>query len=493
MAHLDKGKAVRVGERIPIWQALGVPQDPQVALPIKHRITRKEPVKFFNERVTVAELTTRSFAYLRHVAEQELKEPVVGCVVSIPSLVGNEYRQPLSEIIRVAGFHSTHLMSEPILATFEQFNASDSDRPALVVCLGAGGLEAMIIRRDQGKLVELEKGGRERVSGQNFTDRLARHLYDRFFTQLPQHLRDDKQILWQISIETERVKVALSTAEETPVRLPGLEPIPIRRAEFEQVIQGLVAESVALCAELTARAKIAPLDLANVLLAGGSTAIPLLQAEISRWYGRVPTIANEYSVAYGAALLTAKLDLSAPPPEPQKRALSPAPTQPAARPAAPALHPPAPVHNAPALSALETSMLNYVRATSTQLGKQDYDGALETLAFLSKLVQHQRAVAYFLRAKYREGAGKMQDALQDYERAVKLHDAKAEYRQACAELLWRMAEGKIRQMDNLFKQGRKGDANRYRKEALRWIQSALKYAPHDPHLRHYEEILRRSH
>jgi len=472
MAHLVNGKPVAVGARMPIARTLGVSDDSNNAIALRARITDSVPVQFFHERVTFAELATRAFAYLRNTAEQELHETVAGCVVSVPALAGNEFRQPLTEIIRAAGFYPVRLMSAPVLALLGHAPPLNAEPPTLVVCVGASALEAMLVRHEQGRLIELEKGARESVSGCHFTN----CLYDPWVHRLPPPQHNDEKILRQVESEAERVKLALSTAEEASVRLPGVKPFAIRRAEFEALIQVQVREGIALCDELLARAKLTQSDLGQVLLVGGSLAIPLVRNEFSRWYGRAPIFANEYSVALGAALLCKELDLSTPPPEPPKR------LQPAVAPAA---------LPSPKLAAQETMIVQYLREADTAAHNQNYAGAFDALKYLAKLVDHQQAAIYFLRAQSHEQAGKNEDALKDYEQAIKLHDT-PEYRHACAALLLHLADHEISRMNNLLKQGQKGDANRRRKDALARVQLALKYVPHDPILHRYEKVLKSS-
>ncbi len=513
LATVRDGKPQTLGEPIPLWQAAGLAHDPGPEQVIKQRLYGDQPIALAGRMVPAEELAFILLGYCRRAASTALNDSVDACVITVDSQTGSLTRNRLREAAKTAGFSAARLVNETAAVALSQ---SDPAEPltVLIFSLGADSLDVLVAERAPGSLTALANGSCNLLSGQQFTAQLGRHIHEQLRQQVDGSLLSQPRSLAAITAEAERVKLELSRETEVEVHIQELSGMPVdvqltvTREAFEELVERYFQEGLDLCNQLLAEVRLAPADLGEVWLAGGSTSLPFVQRRMTEWYGRQPRLAGEFAAALGAAI--------------QAQALS-TPQQAAAE------EKPVPQPVAAAAPVVDANPLVENWTESARLEQeQDFNGALARLGQINQMVVKRQARIRFQQAQayeaagdrvsaltfyrlanrldranqeyeaaitrlerlearhifaegYRlEQAGELAKSLEAYKRARQLDPESTDYPQACARILAAAGE-------RLVERGRQftgSKATIYFRDALKYFREALNFTPGDPVIRH---------
>lgn len=290
----------------------------------------------FNRLYKPEDVVALILSEARQRIERELGEPVVEAVLTVPAHFGVRERVRMIDAARQAGLNVRTLLSEPVAAALaygwnmtQQRTRTTGPQRVLVYDLGGGTFDAALLDLDGDEINELGVTGSIDIGGDRFTELFAAEIAKRASAQLgfnlaqanapagvaPEVWRRAQQRAFELA---ERAMIALSSETSTRVHeadlLPGFggangQPLSIdltiQRAEFEAVVGGDVARTVALCESLAAHAAGA---VNRVLLVGNASAIPAVRDRLRAAFGVEPeTFEPATSVARGAALYHAVL------------------------------------------------------------------------------------------------------------------------------------------------------------------------------------------
>jgi molecular chaperone DnaK len=256
---------------------------------------------------------------MRQVAEEALGEPVTRAVVTVPAYFDDAQRQATRDAGQIAGLDVVRILNEPTAAALaygvhRSIPASGSSRQIIAVFdLGGGTFDISIMSVENGIFEVLATGGDTALGGEDWDRKLLERIVDDVFDKYRVDLTSVPMAMSRLREAAENAKKALSTDREALIQLPFLAndqhgaPInferTITRDELERLTEELLARVESPCRRALADAGLRPDEVEEVLLVGGMTRVPAVQASVERIFGKKPSKgANpDEVVALGAA------------------------------------------------------------------------------------------------------------------------------------------------------------------------------------------------
>src|SRR5689334_16362647 len=248
-----------------------------------------------------------------------LGERVTEAVITVPAYFNDAQRQATKDAGRIAGLEVLRIINEPTAAALAYGLDKREHETVLVFDLGGGTFDVSILDVGDGVVEVRSTAGDTHLGGDDFDRRLVDHLADQFQKENGIDLRNDPQALQRLFEAAEKAKTELSSVTQTQVNLPFITAdaagpkhliTTLTRAKFDQLTADLVERCMQPVRQALADAKISENDLDEVILVGGSTRIPAVQALVKRLTGgKEPnmTVNPDEGVALGAAIQAAVL------------------------------------------------------------------------------------------------------------------------------------------------------------------------------------------
>ncbi len=257
-------------------------------------------------------------AQLRKSAESFLGEPVQDAVITVPAYFNDAQRQATKDAGRIAGLNVLRIINEPTSAALSYGLDHGDAQKLMVYDLGGGTFDVSVIEIADGVIEVLATAGDNHLGGDDFDARVANFLVQEFKKEHKVDLSRDITAYYRVKEAAEKAKKELSTAETTNINLPFLtqikgEPvhmdINLSRAKFEELVADLIDRTVGPVHQALSDAGVSANELSKVLLVGGSTRIPAVQAKVRQLTGKEPSrnINPDECVALGAAVLGSTL------------------------------------------------------------------------------------------------------------------------------------------------------------------------------------------
>lgn len=259
------------------------------------------------------ELSAMILRKLRKDAEAYLHSDVTDAVITVPAYFNDMQRNATKDAGTIAGLNVLRIINEPTAAALAYGLDHGAAQKVMVYDLGGGTFDVSVIEIGDGVIEVLATAGNNSLGGDDFDDVLAKHLLDSFRTKTGVDLTHDQMACQRVREAAEQAKRELSSMESTVVNLPFLAqdangPIhmeqTITRAEFDRLTAHLVNATTEPVMQALNDAGIAASELGEVLLVGGSTRIPAVQAHVRDLTGKRPasSINPDECVAQGAAI-----------------------------------------------------------------------------------------------------------------------------------------------------------------------------------------------
>jgi len=247
-------------------------------------------------------------------AAKYLGEKVTDAVVTVPAYFNDAQRTATRDAGKIAGLNVLRIINEPTAAALAYGLDKKTSETVLVFDLGGGTFDVSILEVGEGVFEVKATAGDTHLGGDDFDKRVVDWLAEEFRREQGIDLRQDRQALQRLTEAAEKAKIELSSVVETTISLPfitadatGPRHLEMRltRAKFEQLTADLVERCVAPVQQALADAKLTARDLDEVVLVGGSTRIPAVQALVRRLTGgKEPnqSVNPDEVVAVGAAI-----------------------------------------------------------------------------------------------------------------------------------------------------------------------------------------------
>src|SRR5882762_8336004 len=266
---------------------------------------------------TPEEISAMILQKLKTDAEAYLGEKVTDAVITVPAYFNDSQRQATKNAGQIAGLNVLRIINEPTAASLAYGLEKKSNETVLVFDLGGGTFDVSILDVGDGVVEVRATSGDTHLGGDDFDLRIVDFLAGEFQRENGIDLRNDPQALQRLFEAAEKAKIELSSVTQTQVNLPFITAdangpkhlvMTITRATFEQITADLLERCLGPVQQAMADAKVTADDIDEVILVGGSTRMPAVQALVRRLTGgKDPnmTVNPDEVVAIGAAIQAA--------------------------------------------------------------------------------------------------------------------------------------------------------------------------------------------
>lgn len=262
---------------------------------------------------TSAEISAMILQKMRETAEDYLGEKITEAVITVPAYFNDSQRQATKDAGRIAGLKVERIINEPTAAALAFGLDKKGDRKIAVFDLGGGTFDISILEIGDGVFEVKSTNGDTHLGGEDFDLRIITYLADEFKKDQGIDLRNDKMALQRLKEGAEKAKVELSGSMETDVNLPFITAdasgpkhlnIKLTRAKLEALVDDLIEKVVGPCNTALKDSGLKTSDLDEVILVGGMTRMPRVQAKVKEIFGKEPSkgVNPDEVVAVGAAI-----------------------------------------------------------------------------------------------------------------------------------------------------------------------------------------------
>ncbi|MCT1431348.1 molecular chaperone DnaK [Brachybacterium muris] len=247
-------------------------------------------------------------------ASKFLGEKVTEAVITVPAYFNDAQRTATKDAGRIAGLEVLRIINEPTAAALAYGMDKKNHETILVFDLGGGTFDVSLLDVGDGVVEVRSTAGDTHLGGDDFDRRLVDYFADEFKNENGIDLRNDPQALQRLFEAAEKAKIELSSVSQTQVSLPFITAdasgpkhltMTVKRSKFEDLTADLVERCLGPVRQAMADAKMSEDDIDEVILVGGSTRIPAVQALVKRLTGgKEPnmTVNPDEVVAVGAAI-----------------------------------------------------------------------------------------------------------------------------------------------------------------------------------------------
>jgi molecular chaperone DnaK len=275
-------------------------------------------VRLAAETLTLEQVSALILREVKEVAQNHVGEEVNRAVITVPAYYNERQRAAVRRAGALAGFQVERILNEPTAAALAFAYGRHVNQRILVYDLGGGTFDASILELNDNVYEVVSTGGDTFLGGVDFDNRIVERLLHLYQEQVGSPFDGDRVALSRLVDAAERAKCALSERQEFPIQLPFLAmkdgkpvtlDVTLTRDEIVKLVEPLVDRTLDVCREVLAAKGLKPSDVAEVLLVGGQSRMPLVRQKAEAFFGRAPSRAvhPDEAVAIGAALLAHSL------------------------------------------------------------------------------------------------------------------------------------------------------------------------------------------
>ena len=275
-------------------------------------------VEVFGKKFSPPEISAMILQKLKKAAEDYLGEKVEKAVITVPAYFNDSQRTATKDAGRIAGLEVVRIINEPTAAALAYGMDKKKDQTIAVYDFGGGTFDISILEVGEGVVEVKSTNGDTHLGGDDIDQRIQDWIVSEFKKDSGIDLGVDKMAIQRLKEAAEKAKIELSTTIETEINLPFITAdasgpkhllMKLTRARLEQLIEDLIQRSVAPCRQALADAQLKAEQIDEVVLVGGQTRMPRIQALVRELFGKEPHkgVNPDEVVAVGAAIQGAVL------------------------------------------------------------------------------------------------------------------------------------------------------------------------------------------
>jgi len=270
-------------------------------------------IRLKDKAYSPAEISSFILGAIRKAAEDYFGEKVTDAVITVPAYFDDSQRQATKDAGKIAGLNVLRIINEPTAASLAYGLEGNKDKKIAVFDLGGGTFDISILEIGDGVFEVKATNGDTHLGGEDFDLRLIDYLAETFRKDQGIDIRSDKMALQRLKEAAEKAKMELSSSTETDINLPFITAdaggpkhlnIKLSRAKLEALVSDLLDKLEDPCRQALKDAGLATSDIDEVILVGGMTRMPAVQARVKTIFGREPGkgVNPDEVVALGAAI-----------------------------------------------------------------------------------------------------------------------------------------------------------------------------------------------
>ncbi len=264
---------------------------------------------------TPQEISAIVLQKMKKTAEEYLGQEVTEAVITVPAYFNDAQRQATKEAGEIAGLTVRRIINEPTAAALAYgLDKTSKDMKIAVFDCGGGTHDVSVLELGDGVFEVKSTDGDTHLGGDDFDQRIIEWLVQEFKNENGGiDLSKDPMALQRLKEAAEKAKIELSNTTSSEINLPYIMPVDgiprhlvrtLTRAKFEQLIDDLIQRTIEPCRTALQNAGLTTRDIDEVILVGGSTRIPAIQAAVEKFFGKAPSkgVNPDEVVAVGAAI-----------------------------------------------------------------------------------------------------------------------------------------------------------------------------------------------
>jgi len=270
------------------------------------------------KKMAPPEISAKVLQKMKKTAEDYLGETVTEAVITVPAYFNDSQRQATKDAGRIAGLEVKRIINEPTAAALAYgMDKKRGDQKIAVYDLGGGTFDISIIEiaevEGEHQFEVLSTNGDTFLGGEDFDKRIIDWLVTEFKKEQGVDLRNDPLALQRLKEGAEKAKIELSSSQQTDINLPYITAdqtgpkhlnVKLTRAKLESLVEDLVDRTIEPCRVALKDAGVTAGDINEVILVGGQTRMPKVQAKVESFFGKPPRkdVNPDEAVAIGAAI-----------------------------------------------------------------------------------------------------------------------------------------------------------------------------------------------
>lgn len=264
---------------------------------------------------TPQEISAITLQKMKRTAEEYLGTEVTDAVITVPAYFNDAQRQATKEAGEIAGLNVRRIVNEPTAAALAYgLDKSNRDMKIVVFDCGGGTHDVSVLELGDGVFEVKSTDGDTHLGGDDFDHRIIDWLVQEFKSENSGiDLSKDPMALQRLKEAAEKAKIELSNTTSSEINLPYIMPVDgvprhlvrtLTRAKFEQLVDDLIQRTIEPCRTALKNAGLTIGDINEIILVGGSTRIPAIQAAVEKFFGKAPSkgVNPDEVVAVGAAI-----------------------------------------------------------------------------------------------------------------------------------------------------------------------------------------------